>query len=139
MGNPIDPGRRPQAGLTRYLALTGKHISAVLLFSVLAVAPGPSIAAEKGNTSMTSDKSCLDNALSRTRCIIETILEDISATYTHVGGGGITAIKQDATNTYTVSISQEERVDLLTYEVEVGADGTIKIVNRSAGTKTPRH
>lgn len=139
MGNIAETGPRQKAGPRRYLAFAGQHLSVALLFSILSVVPGSSIAAEKGDTSMTSEKSCLDNALERSRCIIQTILEDISNTYTHTGGGGISAIKQDATNTFTVSISQEERVDLLTYEVEVGTDGTIKIVNRSTGTKSRRH
>jgi len=85
---------------------------------------------------MNAQSSSHQSAVGRSRCIIEAILEDIGATYTQVGGGGISAIKQDATNTYTVSISQEERVDQITYEVEIGSDGKVAIVSRKEGTKS---
>lgn len=76
------------------------------------------------------------NALERSRCIIEAILKDVSETYDQVGGGGISMIKQEATNSFTVSISQEERIDLITYEVEVSTSGEVTIANRTTGTKT---
>jgi hypothetical protein len=97
---------------------------------------GPTVmAAQKGTGAMNSKSDCGKNALELSRCMVEAILADLSATYTHVGGGGITDIKMVATNTFTVSISQEERVDLITYALRLKADGNIEIVNRNQDTK----
>ncbi len=96
----------------------------------------PGIAAEKGTKSMGSQENCQSDALARSICIITAILADVKATYTLTGGGGITTIQQDSTDTFTVSISQEERKDLLTYEVEVQSDGTVAIKKRTTGTIT---
>jgi hypothetical protein len=81
---------------------------------------------------------CTRNALERSTCLIDAILKDVMATYTHVGGGGITGIKAVATNRYTVSISQEERIDLITYDLEVKPDGQVVITKRVEGTESSR-
>src|SRR5215813_5660148 len=91
------------------------------------------MAAQKGTGAMTRKSDCGRNALELSRCMIEAILTDLSATYTRVGGGGITEIKMIATNTFTVSISQEERVDRVTYELRLKAGGGVEIVNRREG------
>lgn len=77
------------------------------------------------------------NAIERSKCIIEAILADISRTYKQVGGGGISAIKQNSTTSFTVSIAQEERVDLLTYEAEVDAQGRVRLSGPKTGTQSP--
>jgi hypothetical protein len=51
--------------------------------------------------------------------MIRAILDDISKSYTLPGGGGISKIRLDATNVYIVSISQEERIDEITYELDI--------------------
>ncbi len=81
---------------------------------------------------------CNENAITQSRCIIEAILDDISKTYRNTGGGGISSIKQDATWTYTVSISQEERVDKITYTVELSPEGKVSIAERKTETKSYR-
>ena len=81
-------------------------------------------------------KRCQMNAIERSKCIIEAILADISRTYTQVGGGGISAIKQNSTTSFTVSISQEERVDLLTYEATVDAKGKVSVKKTGEDTKS---
>ncbi len=42
-----------------------------------------------------------------------------------------------ATNTYVVSISQEERIDQITYELEMDEDCKIKIIHREETAVTP--
>ncbi|PIE83149.1 MAG: hypothetical protein CSA09_03540 [Candidatus Contendobacter odensis] len=85
---------------------------------------------------MSSTTDCTANAIARSRCIIEAILNDLSETYKPVGGGGISKIKQDATWVYTVSISQEERMDLITYTVEMSPKGEVIIKDRKADTES---
>ena len=68
--------------------------------------------------------------------IIMTILDDVLATYSFTGGGGITQINQESTFSYTVHLSQEGHVDLLTYTVSVSDDGIINIVGKTAATKS---
>lgn len=81
-------------------------------------------------------KRCQMNAIEHSRCIIEAILADISRSYSQVGGGGISAIKQNSTTSFTVSISQEERVDLLTYEATVDAKGKVSVRKTGEDTKS---
>jgi hypothetical protein len=76
-------------------------------------------------------------AVENTLCMIDAVLKDVKATYTEVGGGGITEIRMMATNTYRVSISHEERIDLITYELEITTDGEVIIAKRTEGTRTP--
>lgn len=82
-------------------------------------------------------KRCQMNAIERSKCIIEAILADISRTYSQVGGGGISAIKQNSTTSFTVSISQEERVDLLTYEATFDGKGKVSVRKTDEGTRSP--
>ncbi|NOQ12921.1 MAG: hypothetical protein GQ583_00365 [Methyloprofundus sp.] len=82
---------------------------------------------------------CTKSTVARSLCIIEMILSDIRKTYRPAGGGGISSIKQDATWVYTVSISQEERVDLITYTIEMSSDGKMTIKDRKEGVKSYGH
>lgn len=84
---------------------------------------------------MTSNQDCTASPVETSRCIIEAILADLSETYKPAGGGGISSIKRDATWVFTVSIAQEERVDLVTYTVEMNGD-KVRITNRETGTKS---
>jgi hypothetical protein len=99
--------------------------SAFILFTTCSTA-------EEGNQqTRNTERSCSVTVLSQSQDFIRAILDDISANYTHVGGGGITKIKLIATNTFEVSISQEERIDLMTYKVEVNDSCEVKIINKS--------
>jgi hypothetical protein len=82
-------------------------------------------------------KRCQMNAIERSKCIIEAILADISRTYKQVGGGGISAIKQNSTTSFTVSIAQEERVDLLTYEATVDDKGKVSVRKTGEAAQSP--
>ena len=86
---------------------------------------------------MNHEFECGDTALGKTLCMIEAVMKDVQTTYSQVGGGGITEIRMVATNTYTVAISQEERIDLITYELEVKSDGQVVVMKRTEGTRTP--
>ncbi|WP_439522698.1 hypothetical protein [Marivita sp.] len=81
-------------------------------------------------------KECGSTPVETSRCVIEAILRDISETYTGLDGGGISSITQDATWKYTVAISREERIDLITYTVVMDEGGTVQIVDREKSTKS---
>lgn len=82
--------------------------------------------------------ACKLNALQRSQKMIRTILDDLTVTYTHTGGGGITHMGQSATNTFIVRISQEERIDQFEYRLRVGADCAILIESKTESTINPR-
>jgi hypothetical protein len=96
-----------------------------------------STAEDGGQQTMNTESSNNVNALNQSQDFIRLILDDLSANYTHVGGGGITKIKLTATNTFQVSISQEERIDLITYELEIVDSSEVKIKNKSVDAIMP--
>ena len=88
---------------------------------------------------MSYNTNCHNNAIARSLCIFEAILNDIGETYKLAGGGGISSIKQDATWVYTVSISEKERINQITYTLEMSPDNKILISNRKETTKSFGH
>ena len=95
----------------------------------------PKSAVKKDSKPMSTSKKCPPGNLHRSRCMIELLLEDIAANYDGVGGGGISSIKAASSTSYVVSLPQEERIDLLTYEFDVKADGTVSVKNKVASTQ----
>ena len=91
-----------------------------------------------GSTAMSDEtaSNCGKNPIERSICVYRMLLEDVSETYGAEGGGGISSLKQISTTEFRVAISQEERKDLITYEVAFGEDGSVAIVNRTTGVKT---
>ena len=85
---------------------------------------------------MTPAKQNTNSNLYRNRCMIELILDDIATNYGGVGGGGISSIKAASSTSYVVSLPQEERIDLLTYEFNVKADGTVSVKSKVASTQS---
>ncbi len=79
-------------------------------------------------------KNCKSNAIIKSQSLINFMLKDILANYTHTGGGGITSIKETVTNTFDVSIAQEERMDVLTYELAIDEGCTVTLLNKSEST-----
>jgi hypothetical protein len=65
-----------------------------------------STAEEGSQQAMNTEKFCSVSALSKSQSFIRTILDDISANYSLVGGGGggILQIKLTAKNTFEISI-----------------------------------
>ena len=99
---------------------------------------GPPPSPSKKGVTMTSSKKCKSDNVHRSKCMIELMLEDIAATYNATGGGGISNIKALTSTSYSVSLPQEERIDVLTYEFNVAADGTVVITRKVPSTTTPR-
>jgi hypothetical protein len=79
-------------------------------------------------------KNCKSNSIIKSQSLINFMLKDILANYAHTGGGGITSIKETLTHTYEVSIAQEERVDVLTYELAIDEGCTVKLLKKSEST-----
>lgn len=69
---------------------------------------------------MSPNTQCNLTPVQESQEMIRTILADITINYMLGGGGGISKIKLTATNVYVVNISQEERVDQITYEMDLG-------------------
>ena len=86
---------------------------------------------------MNTGKSCTITALKKSQNYIRAILDDITTSYTHVGGGGITEIKLLATDRFMVSIAQEERIDQITYELETTDNCEVRIVKKSINAIMP--
>jgi len=72
-----------------------------------------------GQNTMSSEMKCTNTSVQRSQEMLRVILDDLTTSYTEIGGGGISQIKLSATNTYVVSISQEERIDQITYEMSI--------------------
>jgi len=104
--------------------------------SVCAHPSAPKSVPKKDSKTMTPAKQNTSSNLYRNRCMIELILEDIAANYGGVGGGGISSIKAASSTSYVVSLPQEERIDLLTYEFNVKADGTVSVKSKVASTQS---
>ena len=85
---------------------------------------------------MAPTKQNTSSNLYRNRCMIELMLEDIATNYGGIGGGGISSIKAASSTSYVVSLPQEERIDLLTYEFNVKADGTVSVKSKVASTQS---
>lgn len=90
---------------------------------------------KKDNSTMNNSKKCKDTNLHRAQCMIELILEDISANYTATGGGGISSIKAASSTSYIVSLPQEERIDIFTYEFKI-ENGVVSLKSKVASTQS---
>ena len=77
---------------------------------------------------------CKETPLEQSQAMIRAILNDIGETYTQGGGGGISSIQQTATRTYVVSISQEERIDQIRYELALDERCQVSILSRNTTT-----
>ena len=53
--------------------------------------------------------------------MIRLILFDINANYKLAGGGGVSQIRETATNEFEVRLPQEERIDVIRYELRIDA------------------
>ena len=65
--------------------------------------------------------------LIRTHAVINGILDDVTKTYSAVGGV-INRIDEIATDTYEIWISQEERIDVLTYAAKTDSACHVQVV-----------
>jgi hypothetical protein len=119
------------------MPIANRLLAGIGCLLLLSISEAP-VAAQEGARLMNSGSTCGKTALEQSMCMIEAALKDVKATYMRVGGGGITDIRLVATKTYTVSISQEERVDLITYEFDIKSNGQLVLLKRSEDTRTPK-
>lgn len=96
-----------------------------------------SAAAQKNKVVITTEDSCHASRFEKSQQIIRKILEDLALNYDHVGGE-ITNIQLISSNIYQVSISQEERIDQLTYHAKIGNSCEVKINTKRASVHVPR-
>jgi hypothetical protein len=76
------------------------------------------------------------SALGRSTTIINALLVDLNKNYTHTAGGGITEIKQSASDSFVISIAQEERIDQFHYQIKLDDDCKVKIIRKTETTKS---
>jgi hypothetical protein len=98
--------------------------------------PAPKAVVKNGGKVLVSGKQNSSENLQRSRCMIELILDDLATNYAAVGGGGISSIKAISSTSYIVSLPQEERVDLLTYEFDVKTDGSVSIKRKFVASRS---
>jgi len=80
---------------------------------------------------------CKIPALERSDRIIRAILDDLAASYSEVGGGGIGEIRQIETDVFRISLPQEERVDLLTYAIKIDSKCAVTFLKKEVSAFTP--
>lgn len=109
----------------------------LLTVAAIAVAAAIGLAGPRGSQLGVADaataRDCQMDAIEYSICVYEAILADIDENYPLRGGGGISGIVQNTTTSFTARISQEGRVDLITYEIEPGPDGGVSITGRVEG------
>jgi hypothetical protein len=76
------------------------------------------------------------SALGKSTAIIHTLLADLNKNYRHTAGGGITEIKQSASDSFIVSIAQEERIDQFHYQIKIDQKCRVKILRKTESTKS---
>ena len=81
-------------------------------------------------------RNCTMDAIKRSICIYQAILEDVDKNYPLRGGGGIGRIVQNSTTSYSAYILQEGHEDVRIYEVKVAPNGKVTIANVTEQTVT---
>ena len=90
---------------------------------------------DKGTKTMTkSTSNCNTNSILKSKALIDHIFQDILNTYPHTGGGGVTSIKEVSTNTFEIYIAQEERIDVLLYELKIEDNCTVEQLKKTEST-----
>lgn len=65
------------------------------------------------------------NAIEKSKCIIEAVLEKIAQDYPMTEGAGIAGVRFVSTYTVEAVMPQEERADVWTFTYEMATDGTV--------------
>jgi hypothetical protein len=84
---------------------------------------------------MNMSKKCAPDSLHQSLCKVEMILADISKNYSWIGGE-VSEIKLIATNSYQITLPQNERADIFTYEFTAKPDGTVTMVSKTESTRS---
>lgn len=80
------------------------------------------------NTSLDARDDCAYQ-LPRSRNMIAAILADLRAAYTMIGGGGISRIGEEGPGKYVVHLPQDEREDLLTYDLTIDSAWKVAVLS----------
>jgi len=88
----------------------------------------------ENKTMASTPSNCKTNRVLRSQFLIKFIFDDINKTYTQTGGGGITSIKETATDTFEVSIAQEERMDVFAYQLSINDDCEVTMISKEEST-----
>ena len=78
--------------------------------------------------------NCTANSLLKSKTLIDYIFQDIFNTYPHTGGGGVTSIKEISTNTFEIYIAQEEKIDVILYELKIDEDCSVEQLKKNEST-----
>ncbi|WP_431689271.1 hypothetical protein [Hahella sp. NBU794] len=112
-----------------------KGVAATMILAATSVALlGPQASAQD-NTASAPRQNC--SAMHKSLGAYTLILEDLKKRYTGVSDGEITNIKATSTWSYVVSIAREERIEKITYKVDLNPDCTIQILERAETAVTP--
>jgi hypothetical protein len=87
-------------------------------------------------TAVKMSRKCKPTNLEKSVCMIEMLLADISANYGWVSGGGVSEIRQLSGTSYQITLPQEGRDDIFTYEFKVETDGTVTLTSKKESTKS---
>lgn len=129
--------KTPSAVISLALVVLSGVMAAPVLAEATVCPPLPAPKAVKtGDKALAPGKQHSRENLQRSRRMIELILDDVAANYGAAGGGGISSIKAVSSTSYIVSLPQEERVDLLTYEFAVHSAGGVSIKRKLVATRS---
>jgi hypothetical protein len=78
------------------------------------------------------------SALGKSTAIIHALLVDLNKNYTHTAGGGITEIRQSASDSFVISVAQEERIDQFHYRIKIDDNCRVQIIHKAEATKSFR-
>jgi hypothetical protein len=84
---------------------------------------------------MKMSKKCESTNLHQSICMVELMLEDVTQNYDGVDGN-IAEIKTLSPYSYQVTIPQDERADIYTYEFEVKKDGIVSMISKKESAKS---
>ncbi len=114
-----------------------QHKLAKVLFLFIAFFAGMASSDSTGSKLMNTNALCKPSAVERSILMLRTVLNDIETHYSQTGGGGISQIKQTATDTYRVSIAQEERIDQISYVLSINEACKISIDKKETTAISP--
>ncbi|MDG9670510.1 hypothetical protein ONV78_22415 [Hahella sp. CR1] len=112
-----------------------KGAAATIILAATSVALLSPQASAQDDTASTTTQNC--SAMYKSLGAYTLILEDLKKRYAGVSDGEITNIKATSTWSYVVSIAREERIEKITYKVNLNPDCTIQILERAETAVTP--
>ena len=133
---------KAQKNITNILKNTPSTIKTIII--ILSITLSSSCASTANQNASSGSKetetgtentlNCKKNKIIKSKAFIDHIFQDILNTYSHTGGGGVTSIKEVSTNTFEIYIAQEERIDVLLYELKIDDNCTVEQLKKSDST-----